>query len=224
MKSADSPLMPLSSHESQGLVAARRLGAALSASRARSGGSLLAMSHRCDHWWRPDELAAYEQGARPLDDSVIVSLARLYELDGRPLPDSDAFGLLLDRSTARDVLTASELTDHTEDGAIFLRLAALLKLCGAWLTPMSAAVMADVAGITSGLVRQRMAELDGSTGVDEVARDLEAHIVVPVTGLLVAETPLGSLVAVRPAGNGRSPRGRVAAAASFRGLLGHANV
>lgn len=216
--------MQLFSHERQGLVAARRLGAALSASRTRSGGSLVAMSNRCDHWWRPDELAAFEQGARPLDDSVIVSLARLYELDGRLIPDATAFELLLDRSTARDVLKASEATDHTEDGAILLRLAALLKLCGAWLTPMSAAVMADVTGVTSGLVRQRMAELDGSPDVDEVARELEAHIVVPVTGLLVAETPLGSLVAVRPAGNGGNPRGRVAAAASFRSLLGHASV
>jgi len=205
-------------------VAARRLGAALSASRAASGVSLLAMSNRCDRWWRPDELAAFEQGAVGLDDSSVVSLARLYELGGRAIPDAGAFELVLDRSTARDIEVGRSSSARTSDESVLMRLAALLDLCGATLSPASTAVAADVVGVTSGEVRAAITAIDAGTDVRGVAADLEAHIVVPVTGLLVAETPVGSLVAVRPAGRRGRAGHPAAAATSLRAILGRSAV
>jgi len=113
---------------------------------------------------------------------------------------------------------------RTSDESVLMRLAALLDLCGATLSPASTAVAADVVGVTSGEVRAAITAIDAGTDVRGVAADLEAHIVVPVTGLLVAETPVGSLVAVRPAGRRGRAGHPAAAATSLRAILGRSAV
>lgn len=204
----------------EGLVSARRFGAALSAARAADGATLVAMSRRCDQWWRPDELAGFEQGRNPLEDSAVISLTRLYRLGGCPLPDDQAFELLVDRSTSSEVIPAADGAPDQPASLVVLRAAAVARLCGAWLTPMDIEVLGDVVGLTPVELNRSLEDLESSGRIDSVASGLASHIVVPLIGILIAETPAGSLLAVRPAGRRGRPSDRVAAAASLRSVLG----
>lgn len=208
----------------EGLVSSRRFGAALSAARAVDGASLVAMSRRCDQWWRPDELAGFEQGRTPLEDSSVIALTRLYRLSGCPLPDHEAFELLVDRSTSTEVATSGEdpslSSDQLQPAAIVvIRAVAVARLCGAPLTPMDLVVLGDVVGHTPAELKAVLRDVESNGVIDSAVGGLASHIVVPLTGVLIAETSAGSLLAVRPAGRRGRPSHGVAAAASLRSAL-----
>ena len=169
-------------------------------------------------------MAAFEQGRNPLEDSAVMALTRLYRLAGCPLPDHEAFELLVDRSTSTEVTPTND--DPTplsgasrSTSVVVIRAVAVARLCGAPLTPMDAVVLADVVGFTPLEMRHALEQLEASEELDAAVEGLAAHMVVPLTGVLIAETAAGSLLAVRPAGRRGRPSHRVAAAASLRSAL-----
>ncbi len=201
------------------LVSPRRFGAALVAARTAEGAPLTAMSRRCDGWWRPDELAAFETGTAQLDDSVVLAVARLYHLKGCPVPSGDAAELLLDRSTAPDVDFSVSRSPERSPEAVAPRILALAGLLGADLVgPDSLEVLAEAFGTTTEHIRTSLVEVAD----DEVAAASEAlggRVVVPITGILVAYTSAGSVVLGRPVGRRGRRTDRRPGAAPLRSLV-----
>jgi hypothetical protein len=190
------------------LVSARRLGAALHAQRIAGGTTLTALSRRCDGWWTPDELLDVERGAIDLDDASVVSLRRLYGLPGRGLAEPADLELVVDRSGTADLATVAGVDEpparRPEPADVALtRLVALAELVGVSASDLGRwlGLLSDALSIAEGDVAATLASLHGAGDVLEPVREcLADRIVVPAVGLLVAESPVGSLVLVRRAG------------------------
>ncbi len=205
-------------HSTASLVSKRRFGAALAAARVAEGASLSALARRCDGWWLPDELAAFEQGVAELDDAEILSIARLYHLKGRPIAAPGAAELVLDRSTAPEV-NVDGVTEPVDDPVeVTARLWCLTRLLGIDVDSLRAlTVLAEGLSTTTAEVA---AALDGArSGADPAAEAVGGRMVVPLTGILVAFTPGGSIMLTRPSGRwGRSSHG-IPGAAPLRSLV-----
>ncbi len=206
----------LRSHAS--LVSARRLGAALRAARTHDDASLVAMSRRSDGWWHPDELAAFEQGAHALDDASVLAVCRLYGLRGCKLADAENSALLVDRSTASDVVWE----DVAEvDGDLWLtaqRLAAFGAILGVDLSHADTVRLAEALDESEADTHAAVVEAAQSSTASAVAEAVGARVVVPITGVLVAHTSMGSVVLGRPAGRRGRPTRTVPGAAPLRSL------
>jgi hypothetical protein len=203
----------------QSLVSPRRFGSALVAARTVDGLSLSAMSRRCDGWWRPDELAAFELGARPLDDAEVLAVARLYHLKGAPLPSGDAFGLLLDRSTAPDIDTGAGRRPEREPAAAVERLLAFGSLLGADVFGTGClGVLADAFGTTTADIEDCVRATEPAR-VEAAAEVLATRAVVPLIGVLLSYTAGGSVMLGRPAGRRGRRTHRLPGAAPLRSLI-----
>lgn len=206
----------LRSHAS--LVSARRLGAALRAARTHDDASLVAMSRRSQGWWHPDELESFEQGAHSLDDASVLAISRLYGLRGCKLADGGNSALLVDRSTASDVVWE----DVAEvDGDLWLtaqRLAAFATLLGVVLTRVDTARLAEALDESEPATEAALIEAARSSTASAVADAVGSRVVVPITGVLVAHTEMGSVVLGRPAGRRGRPTRSVPGAAPLRSL------
>ncbi len=177
------------------------------------------MSRRCDGWWRPDELAAFETGTAQLDDSAVLAVARLYHLKGSPVPSGDAAELLLDRSTAPDVDFSVARTPERSPEAVAPRLLALAGILGVDLVgPDSLAVLAEAFGTTAEHIRSALVQV-GDDDVATASGSLGGRVVVPVTGILVTYTSAGSVVLSRPVGRRGRRTHRRPGAAPLRSLV-----
>lgn len=177
------------------LVAPRRLGAAMQASRSATGASLAELSRHSDGWWLPDELAAIERGAVELHDAEIMALARLYRLRPAELPDGETVALVVDRAVATEAPPALPRPDAVAD-----RLAAFVRLLG-WSEAMVRSwgeEIADAIDVSPATMRREIERALGSHAVVEpLVRALADRVAVVSTGLLVTESAALSIVAVR---------------------------
>lgn len=201
------------------LVAPRRLGAAMQASRAASGTSLSELSRHSDGWWLPDELAAVERGAVELHDAEVMALTRLYGLRPAELPDGDSVALVVDRAVATEAPQPLPRPDAVAD-----RLSAFVRLLGwsestvrSWGDEIADAI--DVAAAT--MRREIDRALASHAVVEPLARSLADRIAVAATGLLVTESAALSIVAVRRR-NAGSAGGRGLPAGTLAAYLHHA--
>ena len=206
-------------HSTASLVSKRRFGAALAAARVAEGASLSALARRCDGWWLPDELAGFEQGVAELDDAEVLSIARLYHLKGRPIAAPGAAELVLDRSTAPEV-NIDGVTEPIDDPVeVTTRLWSLTSLLGIDVDALRAhTVLAEGLASTTSEVDAALRHSRGA--VDQtVVEAVGGRMVVPVTGILVAFTPGGSIMLTRPSGRwGRSSHS-IPGAAPLRSLV-----
>jgi len=187
----------------------RRLGAALNARRSRRRSTLTSMSRRAGNWWTPDELQSIEQGAVVVDDASVIALSRLYGIPGRALPGSDQVEIVLDRSIASDLTGVDVVETQGFREFVVARMAALGRLLAFDPTePAHVAVLSESLAWSDEETRSELTrvatiddgELDGLAGV------MSTRVVVPETGVLIAETDAGALVVAerRTRGAGRS--------------------
>ena len=190
-----------------GLVPLRRFGAALTARRTRRRTTLTALSRRSGGWWSPDELMGIEQGSAVLDDISTVAVSRLYGLVGRTLPTADDVEVLLDRSTASDIVDTESVEGRGFTEFAIRRVDALASLLGVDL-----ARRPDMVEVVAGAVTAEPAqviEVQRRSRLDDEVRDglvdtLSRRVVVPEVGVLVTDTDAGALVLVERRRTGRN--------------------
>ncbi len=180
----------------------------------------MVMSRRSDGWWRPDELAAFEQGVHVLDDPSVLAIARLYCLRGCALAERSSLQIILDRSTAND-LNPTQISELDGDlDATAERLAAFGRIVGATVVErdhleiVSRALDCPAETLRIAIDRASRRDTLGDTAVTMASR-----VVVPIIGVLIAHTPNGSVIATRPAGNRGRPSLEIPGAAPMRSLL-----
>lgn len=193
----------------ESLVPLGRLGSALHARRGICRLSVSGLSRSSDEGFLPDDLIVLERGDVPLDDSRVAALVELYDLEPMALPIGGAVRLIFDRTTSRDVaggassiFSAIEVDAHQVDvDSVLSRFVALSVLLCLDMTceQIGVDVLADSLGLGLHEVSQRCARLIDEHGEElvELTGRLAQRMVVPRVGLLVAQLPGGSLVAVR---------------------------
>lgn len=197
----------------EGLVPLGRLGSALHARRSAGQMSVSGLSRSSDARFLPDELIVLERGDVVIDDSRVAALVGLYDLEPVPLPLGEAVRLVVDRTTSRDVaggasaiFSAIDVDAQQVDIDLvlsrFIALSVLLCLdmtCGA----IGLDVLAEALGLDVPQMTTRFARLIDEHGDELVALTgrLAQRLVVPRVGLLLADLPNGSVVAVRRNGD-----------------------
>jgi hypothetical protein len=208
------------------LVSMRRLGAALNARRARRRSTLTSMSRRAGNWWTPDELQAIEQGAVVVDDASVIALARLYGIPGRSLPSSAQAEIVLDRSIASDLTGVDVVETQGFREFVVARMSALGLLME--FDPTHDSHVAVLAEALAWSEEETLAELSRVATVQDpelgdLATMMSARVVVPETGVLVAETDAGALVVaerrIRGGGRANVSQPTFAGAAPLRSYL-----
>jgi len=212
------PVEALRSHAS--LVSARRFGAALVAARSHEDASLITMSRRSDNWWRPDELAAFEQGSHVLDDPSVLAIARLYRLRGCAVAEHSSLQIVLDRSTAND-LNPSQISELDGDlDASAERLAAFGLIVGATVVERDhLEIVSRALDCSSETLSAAIERASGRSSLSLTMSTMAARVVVPLIGVLIAHTPNGSVLATRPAGRRGRPTLDIPGAAPLRSVL-----
>jgi len=203
------------------LVPSARLGAALHRARTRSGATMAALARDSAGRFLPDDLVLVERGAVEPTDDTITALVGLYGLSGRPLPTGASIELVLDRSPSTLVGRSSDAA--TTGGAastgpewVAARLVALSVLLGLDVTTglLGTAVVSEalerpptaVVELIDDVLHRYAPEIGG------IITRIEQRVVVPAAGILVAETPMGSLLVT----DGRAPHTTGAAPACGR--------
>lgn len=207
------PSLEISVDAPSTMVPTVRFGAVLHRSRTRRGQTLASLARGSDDWL-PDALIAVERGAAPLTDPQVVALARLYELDGHPVPRRDGIELVLDRTIVSDrdrAEPARHLCRPDETIVRFLALAVLLGPLEQVPLRLSALAEAVDLELDDAVERaDRIARHDARL-VRAMAGEMRARTVVPEAGLLVAECPSGTLVVISRIDRRRRRRARAAA-------------
>lgn len=183
---------------SASLVPLGRFGALLFRERSRSGSTLSDLSRSTERRWLPDQLLDIERGRVALSDDDIAVLCAAYAVAAGPW-QATAWRLVLDRSTSSDFSRPRRAGDP-ETAAVDLadRFLALAVLVGLDLTSErygldSLAEALDLSTAdTLALLEQRLTERRDRLGPE--ADSLRSHVTVPSVGLLVGESPNGTLV------------------------------
>lgn len=170
------------------------------------------LSRHSDHWWLPDELLQIERGAIELHDAEIMTLARLYGVRPAPLPVGSAATLVIDRvPDDSDAVTAAEAP---RPDAVAERLAVLAALLGleAEMVMSWAPELAGVVGVATFTMRREIERsIDGSLAQPELTAALADRVVVPSTGVLIAEVSDAAVIISRRRDAGGAPAGIAAA-------------
>ncbi|MEZ5322610.1 MAG: helix-turn-helix transcriptional regulator [Microthrixaceae bacterium] len=211
------------SRRNDGVVPVARLGSALYRCRTAARRSVEELSRASGGSWDAAELTEVERGRRRLVDLAVCDLVDLYGL--APVsPGSVPYIAVLDRSSAvgRDPLDRGAggpdrgHEHHAANEWLAVRFAALSMSMGIDLTsgPVNLdAVAAAMAIGTRECVDLLIAVMTAqSRRVIETMHGLESRVVVPAVGLLVGDTPEGSLLLVRRVGEDAVARERPAPA------------
>jgi hypothetical protein len=115
-------------HDEIDRSAVRHLGNVLAAARGRSGDRMSRLAKRSDGRFTPDDLRAYERGAREADADTMLALVRLYGCDPRAaLPARPTVCIEHDRVVVGEMSAAYDPADHTTVMPAFVRLVRTLR-------------------------------------------------------------------------------------------------
>lgn len=190
-----------SAHADRSLVPSARFGSALHRERTRRDETVTAVARNSGGSFLPDSLIAIERGDTALADDDVVALAELYGLPARSLPRPSEVEFVLDRSTGvrPGAYLASDADDVPPD-ALVARLVALSVLVGLDATtgPHGVGAVADALDQPLSEAVELMARVmaDRSEDLTSLIATIETRVVVPEVGVLVADTPIGSLMMV----------------------------